>query len=64
MKLTLVMTKEDVVNILGEHLATKGYRIDPNSIEFSLKKEYHGYGTNECEVTVFDGATVDCEIGE
>lgn len=64
MKLTLVMTKEDVVNILGEHLTTKGYRIDRDSIKFSLKKEYHGYGTNEHEVTVFDGATVDCEIGE
>lgn len=64
MKQTLKLSEEDVVNILGEHLATKGYRIDPNSIEFSLKKEYHGYGTNEHEVFVFDGATVDCEIGE
>lgn len=64
MRLTMVLTKEDVANILGEHLATKGYRIDRNSIEFNLKKEYHGYGTNEHEVTVFDGAIVDCEVGE
>lgn len=64
MKLTMKLSTEDIVNILGEHLATKGYRINPDSIEFSLKKEYHGYGTNEYEVTVFDCATVDCEVGE
>lgn len=64
MRLTIALTKEDVVNILGEHLATKGYRINLDSIEFSLKKEYHGYGRDEYEVTVFDGATVDCEVGE
>jgi hypothetical protein len=62
MKITIALTKEDVVNILGEHLATKGYRINPNSVEFSLKKEYRGYSMDEYEVTVFDGATVDCEV--
>lgn len=62
MRLTIALTKEDVVNILDEHLATKGYRINSDSIEFSLKKEYHGYCTNEYEVTVFDGVTVDCEV--
>ena len=64
MKLTMALTKEDVANILGEHLSTKGYRIDRDSIEFCLKKEYRGYGMNEYEVTVFDRVEVDCEVGE
>lgn len=63
MKLTMVLSKEDVVNILGEHLATKGYRIDPNTIEFRLETKYYGC-ENGYEETVFDGATMDCEVGE
>lgn len=64
MKLTMKLSKEDVANILGEHLAAKGYRIDPNSIEFCLKTEYWGYGTMEHEKKVFDCVEVDCEVGE
>ena len=64
MKLTMALTKEDVVNILGEHLATKGYRINRDSIKFCLETEYWGYGTMEHEVKVFDRVEVDCEVGE
>ena len=64
MKLTMVLSKEDVVNILGEHLATKGYRIDRDSIEFCLKSEAWGYGPYDRDVKVFDCVEVDCEVGE
>lgn len=56
---TIKLTKDDISQIIKEHLATKGYNVDSIRFDFGTAYTDHmdSYGTTELE-----GATLEANI--
>ncbi len=60
MKMQITLTQKEVKEILKQHLETKFKNVGNVNIEVGT--DWVGYGMNERQVTVFEGATCEVEM--
>ena len=60
--ITVNLTKEEVAEIIKNHLNKEGFAVDAENIVFELSSKWCGYGMDEHKVEEFSGCSVTCKF--
>lgn len=59
--INILLTSEDVKEIIVEYLNNNGYKNYNKSVDFNLEDICTGYGRSESHETVFAGCIINCK---
>lgn len=61
---TINLTPAQLQQIIADHFAKEGKKVDPKNIKFEVDRQHTGYGDDAYVATVFCGCKVEFTDGE